>query len=204
MAGIVYETGDLEELRTKIGEWATRNFGSSLPEKNTKLWSMLRTLSGMSEELSELIEASPGCTTAPKDVYEALDSVADLCIYSLDFMYRAEMTVQDTLLHDKEPNRWEQDAIEAEYPYPTLHEGLAVLIGKLHHHTRCSTKGIREHENHLEQMKVTMCHVWRLCYRLAALLGDTDLSILVKEVAAKVLQRDWVQNPEDAHLKVDA
>lgn len=203
MAGITYETGDLEELRVKVGEWAARNFGSTLPKENTRLWGMMRCLSGMSEELSEFIEDSPGCTSTPTHLDKALDAIADICIYSLDFMFRAEMKVQDVLMRDKCPSRWERDSYVVDQPYPTIHEGLAVLIGKMHHHTRCSSKGIREHENHFEQLEICLCHVWRLCYRLCNLFGKKDLNVLVKEVAEEVLKRDWVKNPEDAHLKVD-
>lgn len=210
---IVYDCGDLEGLRFDVGTWASRNFGHTLPEKDRKIYGMLRCASGMDEELSELIENSDQLTPCPFDREESLDAIADICIYALDFLYTASITMQTVLLYDREQSRWEKEFMRAttdtegiselvdsnpNAPVCIIHVGLAVLLGKLQHSVLKKSQKIRGKEDHMEQIMLHMCHVWRLCYRLSA-FWKKDLNELVKETAAHVLKRDWIANPDHAH-----
>lgn len=205
MTGITYETGNLDALRVRVGTWAARNFGNTLPAENPQAYGMLRCAAGMAEELSELIESGWGLTTAPSNREEFFDAIADICVYALDFCYTARMSMQDVLLHDKEMNRWEKHFIAmSDLQQPAnnvLTEGLAVLIGKLCHSSLKMCQDIRRTEDHQENIKMSMCHVWRCCYRLSSWMGR-DLNTLVHEVASKVVQRDWVKNKDTAHEEV--
>lgn len=205
MSGITFETGNLEALRVKVGEWSTRNFGNTRPKENTQAYGMLRCAAGMAEELAEMLDCGYGLTTSPLDQEEYLDGIADICVYALDFCFTADLNMQDVLLYDLEMNRWEKEFIkDPQRPsVPILHEGLSYLIGKLCHSSLKLTQKIRKGEDHFEAAKLNMCHVWRICYRLSAWAGK-DLNLLVHEVAYKVLQRDWVNNPDHAHEVTDA
>jgi hypothetical protein len=209
MTGITYSVGNMEELRTKVGEWAKRNFSDTIPKENPQAYGMLRCTAGMAEELSEMIESGYGLTTTPTDQEEYLDAIADICVYALDFCFTAGLPMQDVLLHDKETNRWEKRHIQMmaeghqRESIPVLHEGLTVLIGKLAHSCLKMTQDIRRKEDHWENIRMSMCHVWRCCYRVSAWAGK-DLNELVHEVAYKVIQRDWKKNRDNAHEVVDA
>ena len=200
MPGITYDIGDLEQLAEDIGVWSTKHFGHTLPTHSPRPWSLLRASAGMTEEIGELLEQLN--FTYQKDLAEIEDALADICVYALDFMYKNEMTVQDTLLHDKEPCQWESAYIktipQGEAVVGVLASGLVIFNARLAHHTLKSSQRIRKHENHQEGMRLNMCHVWRLCYRIAKHY-DRDLNQLVKKVAEKVLKRDWTKNPETAH-----
>jgi NTP pyrophosphatase (non-canonical NTP hydrolase) len=202
---ITYDCGELEELRKKVGEWAARNFGSTLPENDRVVYGMLRCAAGMSEELSELIESNDQTTPCPKDMNEAKDAIADICIYALDFCYTAEIQMQEMLLNDREPSRWEKEFlklnVEGVESIIVVHVGLAVVLGKIQHSVLKMSQGIRLQENHMDQIVTHMCHVWRLCYRLAD-FWRSNLNELVKTTAEKVIQRDWIANPDDAHERV--
>lgn len=200
MSGITFETGNLEELRVKVGTWANRNFGHTWPSENTQAWHLAQLAGGMAEELSELIESGYGLTTTPTDHEEYLDAIADICIWALDFCFTAGFGMQDMLLLDKEMNRWEKEFLrDPQRPsVPILHEGLCVLIGKICHDAIKLTQQIRRTEDHFGEMKLNMCHVWRICYRLSTWAG-MDLNELVHKTASNVLRRDWKTNPDTAH-----
>jgi hypothetical protein len=208
MTGITYEVGNLEEIRNKVGEWAKKNFGDTLPKENPKAYGMLRCCAGMIEEYSEIIlKGGWGLTPGPVNQGEYLDAIADICVYALDFCYTAGLTMQDVLLHDKEPNRWEKQFIalsdNMQPANQVLHEGISVLIGGLSHSSLKLCQDIRRRENHEELIRQSMCHLWRCCYRLSMWMGR-DLNELVHEVAYKVIMRDWVKHKDDAHEVVDA
>jgi hypothetical protein len=62
------------------------------------------------------------------------------------------------------------------------------------------TQGIRRKEDHWGNIRISMCHVWRCCYRLSDWAGK-DLNELVREKANEVMQRDWIKHPDSAHLE---
>lgn len=205
MKGITFETRNLEELRVRVGTWAAENFSSTWPSENTKAWHLVQLAAGMAEEHAELIlKGGWGLTPGPVDEAEYLDAIADICIWALDFCYTADMQMQDMLLYDKEPNRWEKQFVAlSDNKQPAncvLHEGIAVLIGNLCHSAVKLTQGIRRTENHNEKFLQSMCHLWRCCYRLSEWMGK-DLNALVHETALKVVQRDWTKFPDSAHLQ---
>lgn len=211
MNAITYETGNLENLRKQLGEWARKNFGDTLPSERTKEYGMLRCLAGMSEELSEFIKETDMTQTRPStDQILALDAIADICVYALDFMYTAELTIQDVLLHDRDPSGWEKKFISAmasmdagpEVAVNAAHIGLAYCIGQLNHAVLKMCQDIRRDEPHWDHIRSHMCHVWRLCYRLANYYGK-NLNPLMHETVGKVTQRDWQKDRDHAHERVD-
>lgn len=208
MTGITFETGNLEEIRVRVGTWAAENFGDTLPKENPQAYGMLRCCTGMAEEYAEIIlKGGWGLTPGPTDKDEYFDAIADICVYALDFCYTAKLPMQDVLLHDKEPNRWEKQFIAlSDNRQPAnhiLHEGISVLIGKLCHSSLKMCQDIRRTEDHKENILSSMCHLWRCCYRLSGWMGR-DLNELVHEVAYKVIQRDWKKHKDNAHEVVDA
>lgn len=199
MSGITYNVGDLEELRTRVGSWADKNFPVPDGDTNKQLRWMLRECCGMSEELAALVVASDDDIND-----EVLDAVADIAIYSLSFMWHASFRVQEVLLFDKEPCRFESSWMYVKQDFRSfridcLIVGLAYHIGRLSHHVLKTDQNIRKHENHWEQMRLHVCHIWRLLYRLTSGHYSRDLSGLVVEVGERVLDRDWIEYPDTAH-----
>lgn len=178
MPGIVFATEDLEDLRIQIGKWY---FKSSSPtsKKDAETWNMLHCLSGMSVELSNLVKYTSGGSVV---IDEALESISNLCIHSLDFMYRSSIPSQDALLSDMRPSNWEQKGIVSENSISIFCEGLAVFIGMLHR----DVGRLADSDNVLPQIKNSLCHVWRLCCRLAVHIGSVDLNGLVKNGVEKI------------------
>jgi hypothetical protein len=208
MTGITYSVGNMEELRTKVGEWAKRNFGDTLPKENPKAYGMLRCCAGMAEESAEIVmKGGWGMTPGPTDKNEYLDAIADICVYALDFCFTAELRMQDVLLHDKEANRWEKQftalSTNQQPANCVLHEGITTMIGLLCHSSLKMCQDIRRTEDHQENILKSMCHLWRCCYRLSEWMGK-DLNELVHEVAYKVVQRDWKKHKDNAHEVADA
>lgn len=192
MNGIVYEVESLETLRTRVGMWCDTNFPDLTEEAI-----MLASAAGMSEELGELLESGDGLVCAPLNVTACLDAVADMCIFSLDLCYHADLDMQRVLTCDETLSRWEC-AFLATADSAVLHEGLAVLIGRVSHHALKIFQGIRRTEDHYGGLCTNLCHIWRICYRISEKSGK-NLNTLVSEVAETVLKRDWRKHPDTAH-----
>ena len=206
METVSFEVGTLESLRVRVGTWAAHNFGHNLPEKNCRSYHLLWCAAGMGEEVSELIESGWGLTPSPTDEEEFFDALADICIWGLDFCYAIDKRMELVLLYDKEPNRWEKQfhALSAgrQSANHVLNEGLSVFVGRLLHSSVKLCQGVRLDEDHMDNMLLSMCHVWRCCYLLSDWMGR-DLNVVVHETALRVLQRDWKKNPNTAHELAD-
>ena len=200
---VVFEVGNLEVLRERVGGWAEVNFGHSLPKENTESWRLVQIAAGMAEEFSELVlEGGYGLTPGLRDKDKYFDAIADICIWSLDFCWTAGLTMEEVLLHDQKPNRWEVEFANLDnyLPNPVLHEGIAVFIGKLSHSAVKMSQDIRRNEEHRKSMVESTCHLWRCCYKLSKWMG-MDLNQLVHKVAWEVVMRNWVKYPDDADVR---
>ena len=198
MTGISYESGKLEALKLAVGSWSELNFSSTLPDKNPKIWQMLRCSAGIAEELGELVEQLDPSTVHTVDLAEARDAIADMCIFAMDLLYNAHFKMQDVLLKDTTPSKWEVEYLRERAEVDPLLMGLTYMVGSLNHHVLKECQQIRNKENHFEGIAQCMCHIWRLCSRLCHHL-KADINVLVEEVATKVLKRDWAKEPDDAH-----
>lgn len=206
MTPITFEVGNLEYWRRQVGTWAERSLGHTLPKENTEAWRLVQVSAGMAEEYSELIvRGGWGLTPGPTDRDEYLDAIADICIWSLDFCWTARLSMPDVLTYDLEPTRWERNFVTlTENHQPAnvvLHEGISVLIGQLCHASVKMSQGIRRNEDHRGAMLASLCHLWRCCYLLSEWMGE-NLNLLVPRVASGVTRRNWVENPDDADVRV--
>lgn len=205
MSGITFNIGELEDLKMQVGQWAARNFAHTLPTKNTTIYGLMRCTTGMVEELGELLEQTDDTTIRPEmDMSEVSDAIADILIYSLDFMFTANFMVASTLAADVSPSRWEvafdhSQMMPNERDLTIITNGLAYTLGRLSHHVLKQCQGIRKKEDHWHQMQVMTCRIWRLCFVLCSSLG-IDFHDLVRNTVDRVTKRDWVQNPDEAHL----
>jgi hypothetical protein len=91
--GIVFNIGELEDWKNRIGEWANRNFPiSGYEEESGRSRARMRQALGMMEEYGELRAAD-----TIGDEKETADAVADLMIYSLDLTHTCGFTVSEIL-----------------------------------------------------------------------------------------------------------
>jgi len=203
MYGVSFNAVELERLRVEVGEWSHKNFSGTLPKERPRIYGMLRCVAGMSEELGELIGSWRSLAPIPFNLSDKLDAIGDICVYALDFCFTADISMGDVLYFDNEMCEWERSHIsvppEDQRIVPILQEGLAYFIGKLSHHTLKQAQKIRNTEDHDFWIKHSMCHIWRLCFRLCREINGVDLSNLVRSVTNEVLKRDWSQSPDSAH-----
>lgn len=204
MSGMTWAVEQLENYRKAVGEWSLNNFSGSLPKVDDPVpWSLLRCAAGMTEEVGELLEQIEMDTVHPRIEDEVEDALGDICIYALDFLAKSGVAFQDMITADLEQNAWEKAYITAQADdydsaVEVLTTGLVIVNARLTHHTLKNSQGIRKQENHPEKMKHYMCHVWRLCYRIAEHYR-WNLNWIVERTAKKVLKRDWTKNPDTAH-----
>jgi NTP pyrophosphatase (non-canonical NTP hydrolase) len=192
----------LDNYRKAVGAWSLNNLGNTLPKVDDPTpWSLLRCVAGMTEEIGELLDQIETATVHPRNEDEIYDALGDICIYALDFLDKYDMSFQHMITTDLNQNRWEHayfKVLPDDYAVDALTTGLVIVNARLTHHVLKHSQGIRKHENHLEQMKLYMCHIWRLCYRIAEHYR-WNLNFIVERTALKVLGRDWVNNPDHAH-----
>ena len=107
LTGMTINTGNMEELRVRIGEWAHKNFGEGKDSSRRVMHCAL----GIAEELGELQE---GIETADSEVSEEFifDAIGDIGVYMLDMMFKLEATASAVLLRVKEPDRAEANYLK--------------------------------------------------------------------------------------------
>jgi len=210
MVGIKFPTEDLEKLRVAVGEWSTRNFSHTLPAGRSDI-GMVRCASGMSEELSELVQS---CTPLVDDgllsdpnVIAFEDAIGDMCIYSVDLLYKAGISIQEVLVSTA-MSRWERSHMRLltcskrrlngyvlDLALGALIEGLTYHVGQVSRACLKLSQRVRQDEDHHKALIFSMCNVWRLCHLLCEYTG-ADLWVVVSGTASSVLKRDWVADPE--------
>lgn len=203
MQGVVFNIGDLEDWKNRIGEWARRNFPlPSIEDECVGSRQRMRQALGMVEEYGELQNA-----LFVGDYNEVRDAVADMMIYSLDLSHTCEFKVTDIVSSAVTPSAFEDaflhecdDAHAAAGDHLLM--GLAVYIGKLCHAVLKWEQGIRMSEDHPQQILLSLCHIWRMLNRYCQYC-EWDFNSLVIKTAEKVTKRDWQANPDDAHKKVE-
>lgn len=184
---VAFDVDALEELRLKVGMWSGRNFGHTLPEHNPRTYAMLRNVAGMVEELGEVLEAT--------GMEDALDAVADLCIFSLDYLWNASIVVPSVL-----PRHVETGCVVPLAKHLSLFSTMTICIGRIGHFTLKRSQQIRSQETELDSVRPWIRLLWVSCARYVKWWYSADLSQLVKDTAEKVLQRDWLAHPNTAHL----
>lgn len=199
----------LEELRNAIGKWSARNFGETTDENRGHM--LLRCACGITEELGELqegIEASEREESAD-DIF---DAVGDICIYALDFMYKAGLSAQDVFSIDEKPTPQELEYLKSsvllEAGIPSsffsnecdeLMRGLTIQVGRLSHATLKTDQGIRGKEDRRGGMIKALHHIFKLLYFFCRHF-DKDTHNVITDTASRVLQRDWVKSPDSADV----
>lgn len=205
MSGVLFNIGDLEEWKNRIGEWAGRNFPlPSIEDEAGDSRRRMRQALGIVEEYGELMDAYTG--GAEDSRKETMDAVADMMIYSLDLCHTCKFPAHEVVSADTIPSVFEATCVDnwddGHCPAADhLMEGLAVYIGRLAHAALKWEQKIRMSEDHERQIRLCLCHIWRMLYQFCRYNGE-DLNALVVKVAEKVTRRDWKANPNDAHEKV--
>jgi hypothetical protein len=157
----------------QVGKWSLRNFGTQGAH---------RPAMGMVEELCELYAALEG-----NDQYEVSDAIGDTIIYMADYFYNRGWSLGDAWL---ERERSTEDTAAT-----TLR-----LIGKLCHSHLKGEQGIRGgKEKHDAAMKLACSRVLGLLDEVAEDHLNRATASVVQDVWAVVSQRDWTQNPVNAH-----
>jgi NTP pyrophosphatase (non-canonical NTP hydrolase) len=204
MPGLLFNVGELEDWKTKIGEWA-RQFKNPILGSKEDLdgRQRLRQVMGIVEEYGELMDAYTGSTNDKKEI---MDAVADIIIYSLDLCYGCQFKVVEIVNYDTMPTVFEATFLDNinDQACPAadhLMEGMAIVIGRLAHATLKWDQNIRMNENHPEKMQWALCHIWRMLYRFCT-YNDVEFNTLVVQTAEKVTRRDWIKSPDTAHLEV--
>ena len=204
MSGLLFNVGELEDWKNRIGNWAKQ---FQKPDPGSKLdiegRQRLRQVMGIVEEYGELMDTYAGGTNYKKEI---MDAVADMMVYSLDLCFNCGFNVPEIVNYDTIPTVFEQTYLDNENDQHCpaadhLMEGLAIVIGRLAHAVLKWDQQIRMSENHPEKMQWCLCHIWRMLYRFCE-YNDVEFNALVVQTAQKVTQRDWVQNPDNAHEKV--
>lgn len=209
---IIYNIEVLERISAAMDAWDKKNFGGILPRENSRPWGMLWTLGGIAEEIAELIDATDQtvrkfCTI---DKEKGLDAVADICMYSMNFLRKAKIGLAESLSYTKKPIEWENkvllwvdNGVCQKSCLPLICTGLAYCSGKLGHHVVGVLTKTRMQENHWDQVKFWTCHLWRLCYLAANFIDNKiDFTDLLDHVSAVVMNRDWKKFPDDANKRV--
>jgi NTP pyrophosphatase (non-canonical NTP hydrolase) len=113
----------LESLKKEVGQWSLENFGhNGLWDKN-----YLCAFMGIVEEFGEL--------QSSVDEDEIKDSLADICIFALDFASRRNIDLSKLDIPSV--------SIDQEAVLPVA----MILVGKLSHHLLKEIQGIRGYEN---------------------------------------------------------
>lgn len=206
MPGLLFNVGELEDWKNRIGTWA-QQFKKPEPGSKEDLEGRqrLRQVMGIVEEFGELIDAyTGGQEDANKEI---MDAVADIMIYSLDLCHGCGFKVHEIVCQDTLPTVFEATFLDnmndTHCPAADhLMDGLAIVIGRMAHAVLKWDQQIRMSENHQEKIQWCLCHIWRMLYRFTT-YNDVEFNALVVSTAEKVTRRDWRANPNDAHEKVE-
>lgn len=188
--------GELGDVAAKVGEWSDRN----LPAERTI--AILQKAHGIHEEIGELVEAVERGESVYPDGLTAFahfeDALGDIGLYWLDFCAKYEVDITKLPRFDiEEP--WER-AWLLFWQRGTLISALVIWSGRLSHGVLKTTQNIRNHENHRETIEQSLFNILKICWHLAMSIEE-DLYGIIEKVAEKVLLRDWVANPDSAHIQ---
>jgi len=188
----------LTEVQERLYAWQVRNF--PVVEKTA-----LHCCLGVVEELGEMrqaweklaavLVASPA---APSDSYQAdwecrkaqneaevKDAIGDVAVYLMNLCsaksWNIGSVIYEHLSSDKAPRQ----------------EHISIAIGRLAHAILKADQGIRKNEDLEAIAKDAIFEIWNF---LAAFCEDYEWRFenIVSEVAERILQRDWIKNPETA------
>jgi NTP pyrophosphatase (non-canonical NTP hydrolase) len=161
----------LEELKKEVSKWSLSNFGhNGLWEKH-----YLPSFLGIVEEFGELQSSS--------NEEEVKDSLADICIFSLDFAGRKGIDLKNLdvpliSVHD--------EAIDAVS---------TILVGRLSHHLLKEIQGIRGYENPefaKKQIEETFAELLALVDHVCVVEFNQTMYDIAKETWDKIVsKRNW-------------
>jgi len=186
---VIEEAGmlsDLERLTNDVHKWASINFGDNTQNGPH------RCVLGMLEEIAELEDA-----LEDNDRAKALDALADIMLYMLDYFARNEWTVATMANH--------MYMLRHGTLYPHKLSSLRGIRRRLARHQLKKDQGIRgTPEFHNRELKEACHDLTRFCASLAITLNSDLLHCIEWVWGRNVSKRDWVNNPMDAAAKVDA
>lgn len=190
--GFEFDT-NLAALSKKIGAWSSEN----LPAEGTV--AILQKVHGIHEEIGELFEAL--LMPAGEGCDKLIDALGDICIYMLDFCDKFELDVTSfSTLGDYRPI-WE-DLWLKEGDVQVLKNVLVIWSGKLSRGLLKTTQNIRNTEDHHAIIEEAVYNILMICWHFARAVQE-DLYRIIQNVADSVLARDWIANPDTAHIQPD-
>lgn len=163
--------GQLENLKKEVSSWSVDNFGhNGLWEKN-----YLAPLLGIVEEFGELSSAVDEATVK--------DSLADICIYAMDFAGRKGI---DLSTLDIPKITIQEEAV------PTT---ILILLGDLSHHVLKEIQSIRGYENKdfaKEKISNTFAEILALVNYICEVEFEQTMAEIAQETWDKIVsKRNW-------------
>lgn len=176
-----------DAFQDECAVWATANY----PRSNGKPY---HPKIGITEELGELAEA-----IEKKDRDKALDAVADVAIYALDFMSKEGLwRACDVfaLALDSSKN----DAVDLDEESSVFLQ-LMKLNGRLSHHWLKRDQGIRKNEDHVAGMRDALVGILSLCWDVHDDVREVETQTYPETIhrvwQRVVSKRNWIKNPTD-------
>lgn len=187
---------NLDAVQADQIEWSTRNFGQQPPH---------RPMLGIIEEMCELEEAQMLAGDIGKEAADSvtlssdaeLDAIGDIAIYMLDYCGKRGWRMQEL---------WDARAYPewlADFTFGDDNDGMpyfAPFIRRLAHSQLKGEQNIRGGQTkHDEVLRATLSSVLWLLDNLATVYHQRNFLRILEDVWLKVRQRDWVNNPNNAH-----
>lgn len=179
---------DFTQIQTEQIEWSARNFGEQPSH---------RPMLGIIEELCELEEALLLDEDTEESNKEVLDAVGDVTIYMLDYCGKRGWNLQE-FWDTREPS-----ADMECFVFGGHGDGFPGVTPFIKHLAHSQLKGEQKIRGglkaHDEVLQSVFCEILWFLENISTAYLRKDFIDIVKAVWAKVSQRDWTKNPNDAH-----
>jgi len=166
-------------IQSEVGVWSKMNFGNQVSKRTNFPLGSVAPLLGLAEELTEMLTA----TTRE----ESEDAVGDVLLYLLDLSNRDDYDVYIAWHPSSRPD----SAIQ------TVIRGIGLLT---HAHLKAhqGIRGYGDESFYKEKREIA----YRTIFCGLHAIADKDLAkpliVILQETWARVQQRDWVADPDNA------
>jgi NTP pyrophosphatase (non-canonical NTP hydrolase) len=168
------ELAVLRAVQIEHRQWADENFGTGTEE--TRKWLPFGAFSGIVEEIGEYFAAD--------EIAKQADALADTTIYLIDLCGRMGIQLADVLADEN-----------GEFVPQDLRDCIQCILGKIAHAMLKSAQGIRNAENHAQELRTGIRSLVAWLELEADLLNCDLLDELLPEVWSSVKRRNWVADP---------
>lgn len=185
---------DLDTIQAEQVEWSLRNFG--VQPAHCPMLGIIEELCELEQAL--LIEEGDG---EPEVQAAVVDAIGDVAIYMLDYCGKRGWRMQELWDERKALDGYEDFTFgPSEDGTPYVYQFILVLA----HSQLKGEQNIRGGSDvHDVKLKGMLSNVLWLLQETAEKYYKLDALTILAEVWSKVKQRNWVANPNNAHVVVD-